>query len=452
MRSSFDPRLLVDFARYYGFHYGVCDPIALVKDLVIEMERGLRGDPSMLPMLPSYLSPVSSVPPGKTVIALDAGGTNLRAALVRFDKAGKAVAEGTQKAHMPGTKGRLSAEQFFDEIAAVTAPLLEQKGDVEGIGFCFSYPMEMTEEADGVLLGFSKEVDAPEVIGKAIGAGLREALARRGVRVPERIVLLNDTVATLLSGLAELPPDGGLRKGTDLYGVEGGPVIGFILGTGMNVAYPETRIPKIAFESPEAPQIVVCETGSFRTRYTGRLDDEFDRTTKNPGAYTFEKTMSGAYLGPLTLYVLKKAVSDGVLRFRKSEELSAMGVLQTKDLNAFMNAPLAGEGPIGILFGADERDALATVAFLSSMITERAALFAAASVASAVERTAAGFDPFVPVRVAVEGTTYMIYRGMRAALESYLHLMVSAKAPRSLLISPVEQASLFGAAVAALSK
>lgn len=451
MRSSFDPRLLADFARYYGFHYGVCDPIALVKDLVIEMERGLRGDPSMLPMLPSYLSPVSAVPPGKTVIALDAGGTNLRAALVRFDEAGKAVAEGTQKTHMPGTKGRLTAEQFFDEIAAAAAPLLEQKGDVEGIGFCFSYPMEMTEEADGVLLGFSKEVDAPEVIGRAIGAGLREALARRGVRAPERIVLLNDTVATLLSGLAEIPADGGLRKGADIYGVEGGPVIGFILGTGMNVAYPETRIPKIGFESPDAPQIVVCETGSFRTRYTGRLDDEFDRTTKNPGAYTFEKTMSGAYLGPLTLYMLKKAVADGVLRFRKSEELLAMN-FQTKDLNAFMHAPLAGEGPIGSLFGADERDALATLVFLTSMVTERAALFAAASVASAVERTAAGFDPFVPVRVAVEGTTYMIYKGMRAALESYLHAMVSAKAPRSLVISPVEQASLFGAAVAALSK
>lgn len=452
MRSSFDPRLLADFARYYGFHFGVCDPAALVKDLVIEMERGLRDHPSTLPMLPSYLSPVSSVPPGKTVIALDAGGTNLRAALVRFDENGKAISESAVKSHMPGTKGPIKSEAFFDEIATLCAPLVKAHPEVEGIGFCFSYPMEMTEDADGILLGFSKEVDAPDVIGKAIGAGLREALARQGVKAPDRIVLLNDTVATLLSGLAEIPSDGGLRKGDDIYGVESGPVIGFILGTGMNVAYPETRIPKIGFESPDAPQIVVCETGSFRTRYTGRLDEEFDATTKNPGKYTFEKTMSGAYLGPLTHYVLKKAVDDGILVFQRSDELVNIPFLQTKDLNAFMHAPLTGEGPIGSLFGKDERDALATLVFLTSMVTERAALFAAASVASAVERTAAGFDPFVPVRVAVEGTTYMIYKGMRKSLESYLHTMLSSKVPRSVVIAPVEQASLFGAAVAALSK
>jgi len=63
-----------------------------------------------------------------------------------------------------------------------------------------------------------------------------------------------------------------------------------------------------------------------------------------------------------------------------------------------------------------------------------------------------GFDPFVPVRVAVEGTTFMIYKGMRSALESYLHIMLNRHKPRSYVISPVEQASLFGAAVAALSK
>ncbi len=452
MRPSFDPRLLADFARYYGFHYGVCDPAALVKDLVIEMERGLRGDASTLPMLPSYITPVTSVPAGRTVLALDAGGTNLRAARVRFGSDGNAVAEGMRKAHMPGTKGRLDATSFFDEIAAVAAPLLSEGDPVDGIGFCFSYPMQATKDADGILLAFSKEVDAPEVIGKAIGASLREALGRRGIKFHGRIVLLNDTVATLLSGLVEIPADGGLRRGKDIYGVEGGPMIGFILGTGMNVAYPESRIPKIGFDRPDAPQLVVCETGSFRTRFTGRLDDEFDATLKNPGQYTFEKTMSGAYLGPLSLFMLKKAISDGILAFARSDELATMESLQTKDLNAFMHAPLEGEGPIGSLFGKNERDALSSLVFLVSVITERASLFAAAAVASAVERTGGGFDPFVPVRVAVEGTTYMIYKGMRTALESYLHAMLSSQAPRSVAIAPVEQASLFGAAVAALSE
>jgi hexokinase len=55
------------------------------------------------------------------------------------------------------------------------------------------------------------------------------------------------------------------------------------------------------------------------------------------------------------------------------------------------------------------------------------------------------------VRIAVEGTTYMLYRGMRKALESWLYTMLVSRKPRSCIIAPVEQASLFGAAVAALT-
>jgi hexokinase len=451
MGSSFNAAELADFARYYGFHYDICDPAVLVRDVLFDMDRGLRGKPSSLPMIPAYLSPVSRVPPGKAVIALDAGGTNLRAARVRFDENGKVLAEGARKVPMPGTGGRVGAEAFFDEIAALAAPLIEESGPVEGLGFCFSYPMEMKENGDGILMAFSKEVDAPEVIGRAIGQGLREALERRKVRAPERIVLLNDTVATLLSGLAEIPPDGGTRRGEDRYGIEGGPVIGFILGTGFNIAYPEKSIPKTGFESREAPQIVVCEAGNFAPRYLGVLDREYDATTKNPGTYTQEKATAGAYLGPLTFHILKQAVRDGVLTFKKSEEFLAWPGLQTKDLNAFMHAPLCAEGPVGGLFGPDERDALASFVYLTSIVTQRAGLLAAAVVAAAVERIGAGHDPFVPVRIAVEGTTYVIYKGMREALESYLHTMLVREKPRSYVISPVEQASLFGAAVAALS-
>ncbi|MDR2068428.1 MAG: hexokinase [Spirochaetaceae bacterium] len=452
--TSFNPGLLAEFARHYGFHYDICDPKGLIRDAMIDMERGLKGQSSNLPMIPAYISPISRVPPGKTVLALDAGGTNLRAALVCFDDQGKALSENSRKVPMPGTKGRVDAETFFNEIAGLVIPLLEEARSagktIEGLGFCFSYPMEITANSDGILLALSKEVDAPEVIGKAIGQGLRDALSRRGTKPPERIVLLNDTVAALLSGLAEIPPNGGKWKGADIYGKSGGPVIGFILGTGFNIAYPEKNIPKIGFASETSPQIVVCEAGNFHPRYLGILDREYDATTKNPGVYTLEKTSAGAYLGPLTHHILKQAIRDGVLKFRKSGEFLSWPALQTKDLNAFMHTPLAGEGPLGELFGPDEEDALASLVYLTAIITERAALFSAAAVAAAVERTGAGYDPFVPVRIAVEGTTYVIYKGMREALESYLHTLLFSLMPRSYVITPVEQASLFGAAVAAL--
>jgi hexokinase len=422
------------------------DPLALVQDVLIDMERGLRGQRSSLPMIPAYISPVSQAPLGKTVIALDAGGTNLRAALIQFDHQGKAHAQNMEKAPMPGTYGRVSPEQFFDKIAEVTVPLLEKAPQVEGIGFTFSYPTEITKDADGILMGFSKEVDAPEVIGKPIGQGLRDALARRKVPGPEKIVLLNDTVATLLSGLLSIAP----QAGPDQYGLAPGPAVGFILGTGINTAYPERHIPKIGFASDRAPQIVVCETGNFAHRYMGILDREYDATTKNPGAYTLEKAVAGAYLGPLTFHILKQAIRDGLFRFKKSDAFLAWPTLQTKDLNAFMRAPLSREGLLGSLFDTDEKDAVMTLAYLTSLVTERAARLSAAMVAATVERLD-GSDPLAPVRIAVEGTTYLIYQGMRTALESYLHAMLVAGKKRFYLVSPVEQASLFGAAVAALS-
>ena len=453
MTNSFNPQALSEFAHYYGFHYDRIDPINLMEDVLIDMERGLRGQTSSLPMIPAYIRPVNRVTPGKTVIALDAGGTNLRAALVKFDENGKAVVGESQKAPMPGTGGPIKADAFFDQIAGIAAPLIEKSSDgIEGIGFCFSYPMEITKEADGILLAFSKEVDAPEVIGKAIGLGLREALARRKLKAPERIVLLNDTVATLLSGLSEIPGHGGLRKGEDRYGVPAGPMVGYILGTGVNTAYPEKCIPKINFESPDNPQIVVCETGNFSHRYVGALDREYDDTTKNPGGYALEKASAGAYLGPLTFHILKQAIKDGILTFHKSAEFLSWPTLQTKDLNHFMHNPLAMDGPVGQLFGKDELDALRTFAYITSIITERGALLSAAVVAGAVGRAGGGYDPFVPVRIAVEGTTFVIYKGMRSALESYLHIMLNKGKKKSYVITPVEQASLLGAAVAALSK
>jgi len=453
MAPSFNPSLLNDFARSYGFHYDLCDPAVLVRDARIDMEHGLKGKPSPMAMIPSYLSPVSKVPANKTVIALDAGGTNFRAARVRFTEEGKPQAEGTRKAAMPGTKGRVSAAEFYNQIADLAEPLIKEAKDApDGIGFCFSYPMTMREDGDGIPIQFSKEVDAPEVLGKPVGQGLREALEQRGIKVPHNIVLLNDTAATLLSGLGQIPADGGKNRGPDKYGVPGGPMVGFILGTGFNTAYPEKEIPKINFFSQENPQIVVCESGNCIPRYLGILDREFDNTTKHPGTFLLEKASAGAYLGPLTFHILKQAINDDVLAFKRSAEFASWPALETRYLNEFMNAPLSKEGPVGELFGNDELDAIRSFAYLTSIVTKRGAMFSAAIVAAAVERMDKGYDPFAPVRIAVEGTTYMIYRGMREALESYLHVMLNRDKPRSYIISPVEQASLFGAATAALSR
>jgi hexokinase len=459
MKTQFKPLELSDFARYYGFHYDNIDQDALIRSFCLDMRRGLAGLPSSMPMIPSYLRPVSHCPPGKEVIALDAGGTNLRAARVRFDAEGKAIIEEAHKYPMPGTQGHLTADEFFDKLAEVTAPLLSG-GNAAGLGFCFSYSMKVTEDADGIPDVFSKELDIPEVVGRPVGKGLRDALEKRGVKPPERIVLLNDTVATLLTGISSLPQrmpskfGDGKQPGADKCGVSAGPVIGFILGTGFNTAYPETKIPKINFREndPARAQVVVAESGTFLNPYQGLIDREFDAATKNPGTYTTEKAISGAYLGNLHLHAFKKAVQEGLLSFARKDELLAMPVLQTKDLNEFLHNPLALEGKIGGLFGKDEAGALSSLAYLSQIITERAAVLSAAVLAGTIVHMEVGFDPFAPVRIAVEGTTYVLFSQLRRSLEAHLHAMLQRDKPRSYIIQSVEDASLIGAAVAALSE
>ena len=455
METGFNPVEIDNFACFYGFHYDCCDSVTLIRDFRIAMERGLAGQSSSLPMLPTHLSPAWRLSAGKKVVALDAGGTNLRAARISFNEEGKPVVEDGRSTQMPGSNGPLSAADFFSAIADFCEPLFEG-GGIEGIGFCFSYPMEMNPDGDGLPLAFCKEVELPELVGRPIGKGLLEALTGRRVKTPSRIVLLNDTVSTLLCGLSQISinfPPKFVASGDCVpqkITTEAGPALGFILGTGLNIAYCETSIPKINFESKTEPQIVVCEAGTFSFRYRGLLDIEFDAGTKNRGTFSAEKATSGAYLGPLSLHILKRAVKDGVLRFKRSAELLAMERLATKDLNILLKAPLSLEGPLGRLFDSNETGALKTLLYIESILTERAALTAASMLAAVIEHCGTARDPVAPVRIAVEGSTFSLYHFLEEALRARFHSIVNASGPRFCVMEPVKQASLFGAAAAAL--
>ena len=108
---------------------------------------------------------------------LDAGGTNLRVAVIWFDRAGKARVEDFHKYKMPGADGAtLSAKEFFDTFAGFLEPVCQRS---DAVGFCFSYPTEIYPDLDGRLLRWSKQIDAPEVVGRRVGSGISDALFAR---------------------------------------------------------------------------------------------------------------------------------------------------------------------------------------------------------------------------------------------------------------------------------
>ena len=220
-----DKRLPVDeFLTAMRMHHAGIDARACCDDFLAEMTRGLDGQPSSLAMIPTYIETAREVPRGQTVIALDAGGTNLRVAAVTFDESGKAVVEDLARHRMPGIDAEIGKEEFFRTLAGHVRPLSSR---AERIGFCFSYPAEMQPDKDGKLIHFTKEVKARGVDGQLIGGNLAQALEASGAPRPRKVVLLNDTVATLLAGRNSIPG----RRFDDF--------IGIVCGTGFNASYVE---------------------------------------------------------------------------------------------------------------------------------------------------------------------------------------------------------------------
>ena len=131
---------------------------------------------------------------------------------------------------------------MFAEIAGHVEPYLDE---ADAISFCFSYPTEIQPDKDGRLIAFTKEIKAPEVEGELIGKSLLAALPEKYQR--KEILILNDTVATLLAGQAQT------------VGQSYSSYVGFILGTGTNTAYIEKtdQITTLSGESSHGETMII---------------------------------------------------------------------------------------------------------------------------------------------------------------------------------------------------
>jgi hexokinase len=295
----------------------------------LDMLNGLAGKESTLRMIPTYIEADNQFLTGVPVLAVDAGGTNFRSALVEFNSQGKLEITKLINSKMPGLEGEITKDEFFKIIAGYVKSNAEL---ADRIGFCFSYPTEILPDKDGRLLQFCKEVQAPEVVGTLIGKNLLESLGME----EKQIVLLNDTVATLLAGKSA-----SFGRVYDSY-------IGFILGTGTNTCYIESNrnISKVKNLDPAKSQIINIESGNFRKVPQTDLDILFDNTTVNPGDYKFEKMFAGGYFGGLCLSTLKSAAKEGVFTSGTSSKILELDDLSSEDLNNFVLKPVSGRGPL----------------------------------------------------------------------------------------------------------
>lgn len=384
------------------------DVNTVVDSLLFDMHEGLSGRPAGEDMIRTFSNPPSKDPAGKSVITIDAGGTNFRSCLVSFDSLGKASIEFMEKTKMPGIERELNRKEFFDQFAANLEHLKDKS---ENIGFCFSYPMTITEDGDGILLGFSKEIKAPEVAGCHVGAELAKALKEHGWKKDVKISMLNDTVAALLAGAA--CPDEGKKYSS---------YIGFILGTGMNGAYIQPADPQY---KDLAEQIIVCESGKFAKVIRSDFDIAYDKKSVKPNTSIMEKECSGAYLGPVAYEIIHAAALEGLFSPKFTEALLEIPGLTLIEMDSFLHAPYATNSLLGAKAAesasAEDYD---TLFQLLDALVERTARLAAAILAACVIKSGKGTSASEPVCMLCDGTTfyktYKVYERIQSYLEEVL--------------------------------
>lgn len=419
-----------NFLQEKGMAASCVDPEACIAALLEEMEEGLAGRPSSLKMYPTYLPGEGGRVPDGKAIALDAGGTHFRAALVSF-QGGRMTVERNEERPMPGTKSEVTKEEFLDWVCDRLAPLLPESRD---IGFCFSFPAEILPDGDGVLRAFDKEIRVTGSEGMTVCREIRERLAQRGMSAPDSFVLLNDTAAVLLGSMTEEENAGGC--------------VGFVLGTGVNLCYcePCERIGKLA--APVGGSMPInTEFGMFSRTPSGIYDLQLDAAAKNPGENKLEKMISGAYLGELTRLTLLGAAEEGLLGETASHRIRKLHELPLSEVSAF----LSGSGDRLHCLCRTEDDAEVCRAVCAELV-DRAAKLCVCGVSAAVLRAGLGTRKELPVSVAAEGSTFWKTKGLKERFDYWLGEMTEKKLGRCCRVVPAPGATMAGCAAAVLRR
>lgn len=400
---------------------------ATTNSIMYDMELGLSGKKSGQDMIKTWLLPPEASPRNEKVIVIDAGGTNFRSCLVSFDAEGKVTISDFEKTRMPGVERELSKVEFFNQIADNIEHL---KNKADKIGFCFSYPMEITKDGDGIPKMFSKEVKAAEVVGCPVGKTLVGVLENRGWNKIKRISLVNDTVSALLAG-----------KASEKDGTAYSAYIGFILGTGMNCAYVQPKTDGID------KQIVVCESGKCDKVSLSDFDKSLDSKTNIPGQFLLEKGCSGAYLGKLGFEMVTFGAKEGLFSEKTAENISKLDDITLIEMDSFMYAPFKA-GKISDLCATEEDRQ--TIYELFSCAVDRVARYATAILASNAIKTNEGKNPLKPIAILCNGTTFFKTHKLHGLIQGYMESFLTRQKGINFELVSADDDITIGTAVAGL--
>ncbi len=263
----------------------------------------MEGEASSLKCLPSFL-PRPSGTEGGEYLALDFGGSNVRAMTVRLS-GGQADILRMKKMSLRRvgacdyTSADVEAKDLFGVIADLILAVAPET-DTIALGHTFSFPAEQLSVKEARLIKWTKEFGVQGAVGEEVNRMLTEAFTRRGESRVRPVAIINDTVGTLLASAYRMP----------------NTTIGSICGTGHNTAavFPDGMIYNL-------------ESGNFDGLPVTEYDLEVDRMSLAPNEQRLEKMSAGHYLGK----IVTLAAADKLACFRAGGELTG------EDLGMILN-------------------------------------------------------------------------------------------------------------------
>ncbi len=429
---------LETFFEKTGFSLDISNGPRLAAAVRGEMERGLTGKKSSLKMLPAFVG-LSDPELERDIIIIDAGGSNLRVGTMRFTRDMKPLIRGLVKTAMPGTARYVDAGRFYADIAAQCRRI---KSVSRSIGFCFSYPARITPQCDAQVLLAPKELKAG-IVGTMAGSSLLQKLSPKN---PDHycITVVNDTVAALLGGKAV-----SLHRNCSGW-------IGLVLGTGTNIAYVEKveNITKLSARDCAAfgrdAMVINTEMGALDIFPRTAIDIALDNTSNAPGVHKAEKMISGKYLGPIVLALLRQAAATGMLSPLFAQKVLSLEELDTTEVSHFLSAPslVSGACTRALATKGKSRDQTFTRAVMERVV-ERSAFFVACELAAMLLKTGAGKRKSAPAGIMADGSTFYGLKGYQKRIERHL-AAVLGKDKRAISFISAENPNLIGAGLAAL--
>jgi len=307
------------------------------------MEKGLKEKTHNEASVKCFPTFVRELPTGKEhgkFLALDLGGTNFRVLVIdiaenKFDMQSKVYS-------MEQDITRGAGEELFDYIVDCLASFMKEQGienEVLPLGFTFSFPCKQKGLASGELIVWTKGFTASGVVGNDVVTLLENAILKRDDIKVDITALLNDTTGCLMSCAWQHPEC----------------KIGLIIGTGTNACYIEhvNEIEMIDRDNEELSEeeqhhemVINTEWGAFGDKgeidfLRTKWDKAVDQASLNPGRQTFEKLISGMYMGEIVRQVVLDLVEKKLIFENQSlDRLKVAGKFESKYVSMVESDPV----------------------------------------------------------------------------------------------------------------